>query len=252
MFDYVIDALNGALVAELPRTPAARHGTASARDELGKMKTFNIETKGGKRVMRDAMLNIETCDFAYRDPVGGKLPGNLASPPWSPAAVSAHTHAATVTTFLRKVLKRNNIDNMGGRVVSTVNCVVKQFEKPPPGSDVWLNAFWDGAQMLYGQERLDDGQLRSMASSLSVVAHELFHGVTGATARLVYLGETGALNEVLFGYFRHPRRQRHAAGYREMELAGRLRRRDPRHAGPDPAQAAQADEGFHQRSADPG
>ena len=195
VFDYVIDAGNGALVAELPRTPAVRHGTASARDELGRMKTFNIEMKGGKRIMRDAILNIETCDFAYRDPVGRKLPGNLASPPWSPAAVSAHTHAATVATFLRKVLKRNNIDNMGGRVVSTVNCVVKQFEPPPPGSDVWLNAFWDGAQMLYGQERLDDGQLRSMASSLSVVAHELFHGVTGATARLVYLGETGALNE---------------------------------------------------------
>ncbi|MGA7994969.1 MAG: M4 family metallopeptidase [Bradyrhizobium sp.] len=194
VFDYVIDARNGALVAELPRTPAARHGTASAADDLGRMKTFNIETKGGKRVMRDAILNIETCDFGYRDPVGGKLPGDLAASPWSPAAVSAHTHAATVATFLRKVLKRNNIDNMGGRVVSTVNCVVKQFEKPP-GSKVWLNAFWDGIQMLYGQEQLDDGQLRSMASSLSVVAHELFHGVTGATARLVYLGETGALNE---------------------------------------------------------
>lgn len=193
VFDYVIDALNGALVAELPRTPAARHGTASALDDLGRMKTFNIEMKGGKRVMRDAVLNIETCDFDYRDPVGGKLPGNLAASPWSPAAVSAHTHAATVTTFLRKVLKRNNIDNMGGRVVSTVNCVVKQFEKPP-GSDVWRNAFWDGAQMLYGQQ-LVDGKLQSMASSLSVVAHELFHGVTGATARLIYLGETGALNE---------------------------------------------------------
>jgi Zn-dependent metalloprotease len=193
VFDYVIDALNGALVAELPRTPAARHGTASALDDLGRMKTFNIEMKGGKRVMRDAILNIETCDFDYRDPVGGKLPGNLAASPWSPAAVSAHTHAATVTTFLRKVLKRNNIDNMGGRVVSTVNCVVKQFEKPP-GSDVWRNAFWDGAQMLYGQQ-LVDGKLQSMASSLSVVAHELFHGVTGATARLIYLGETGALNE---------------------------------------------------------
>lgn len=193
VFDYVIDAHNGALVAELPRTPAARHGTASALDELGRMKTFNVETKGGKRVMRDANLNIETCDFGYRDPVGGKLPGNLATAPWSPAAVSAHTHAATVATFLRKVLKRNNIDNMGGRVVSTVNCVVKQFEQPP-GSDVWLNAFWDGAQMLYGQELVGD-KLRSMASSLSVVAHELFHGVTGATARLVYLGETGALNE---------------------------------------------------------
>jgi Zn-dependent metalloprotease len=194
VFDYVIDALSGALVAELPRTPAARHATASARDELGRMQTFNIEIKGGKRVMRDAILNIETCDFAYRNPVGGKLPGELAASPWSPAAVSAHTHAVVVTRFLRKVLKRNNIDNMGGRVVSTVNCVVKQFEQPPPGSDVWLNAFWDGAQMLYGQELVDD-QLRSLASSLSVVAHELFHGVTGATARLIYLGETGALNE---------------------------------------------------------
>ena len=98
------------------------------------------------------VLNIETYDFGYRDPVGGKLPGKLARQPWSPAAVSAHTHAAMVTTFLRKVLKRNNIDNMGGRVVSTVNCVVKQFEQPPPGSKVWLNAFWDGTQMLYGQE----------------------------------------------------------------------------------------------------
>lgn len=193
VFDYVIDALTGALVAELPRTPAVAHSTASARDELGHVKTFNIEVKGGKRVMRDAILNIETYDLAYLDPIGGKLPGNLVTHPWSPAAVSAHTHAAVVTTFLRKVLKRNNIDNMGGRVVSTVNCVVKQFEQPP-GSKVWLNAFWDGSQMLYGQERLD-GKLRSMASSLSVVAHELFHGVTGATARLIYLGETGALNE---------------------------------------------------------
>jgi Zn-dependent metalloprotease len=193
VFDYVVDALTGALVAELPRTPAIAHGTASARDELGRIKTFNIEVTGGKRVMRDARLNIETYDLGYRDPVGGKLPGNLVAHPWSPAAVSAHTHAAVVTTFLRKVLKRNNIDNMGGRVVSTVNCVVRQFEQPP-GSKVWLNAFWDGTQMLYGQERLG-GQLRSLASSLSVVAHELFHGVTGATARLVYLGESGALNE---------------------------------------------------------
>lgn len=193
VLDYVVDALTGALVAELPRTPTMAAGTASASDELGDIKTFNIETSGGKPVMRDAVLNIETHDFRYRDPVGHKLPGDLVAHPWSPAAVSAHSNAAVVASFLRKVLKRNNIDNMGGRMVSTVNCLVKQFEWPP-GSKVWLNAFWDGNQMLYGQGRFN-GKLRSMASSLSVVAHELFHGVTGGTARLVYLGETGALNE---------------------------------------------------------
>jgi len=92
------------------------------------------------------------------------------------------------------VLKSNNVDNMGSTIVSPVNCVVKRFEQPPRGSNVWLNAFWTGTQMLYGQVPFD-GRLKSLASSLDVVAHELFHGVTGRTARLVYQGETGALNE---------------------------------------------------------
>jgi Zn-dependent metalloprotease len=48
--------------------------------------------------------------------------------------------------------------------------------------------------MVYGQAEFA-GKLRSLSSSLAVVAHELFHGVTGSTARLVYLNETGALNE---------------------------------------------------------
>jgi Zn-dependent metalloprotease len=186
VYDYVIDALT--------RTPAMAAETARGLDELGNEKIFGIEITGGKKVMRDTRLNVETYDFGYRDPVGGKLPGRLVTSPFSPAAVSAHANAAVVATFLREVLKRNNIDNMGGRVVSTVKCLVKQFEQPPPGSKVWLNAFWDGAQMLYGQARFDS-KLRSMASSLDVVAHELFHGVTGGTARLVYLGESGALNE---------------------------------------------------------
>jgi Zn-dependent metalloprotease len=191
--DYVIDALTGAVVAELPRTPTIAVGTGKGRDEFGKLKTFRIEIKDGKRILCDARLNIETHDFAFLDPVDGKLPGKLVRSPWSPAAVSAHTNAATVATFLRNVLKRNNIDNMGGPIVSTVNCLVRQFEQPP-GSRVWLNAFWNGTQMLYGQA-LFCGKLRSLASSLDVVAHELFHGVTRQTARLIYQGETGALNE---------------------------------------------------------
>jgi Zn-dependent metalloprotease len=193
VYDYVIDALTGALVAELPRTPTIAAGTGRGIDELGKTKTFGIEVTGGRPAMRDVKLNIETYDFAYRDPVERKLPGKLVAAPWSPAAVSAHTNATLVATFLRRVLKRNNIDNIGGRMVSTVNCVVKQFERPP-GSRIWLNAFWDGTQMLYGQAPFG-GQLRSLAASLAVVAHELFHGVTGGTARLIYQGESGALNE---------------------------------------------------------
>jgi Zn-dependent metalloprotease len=192
--DYVIDALTGALVAQLPRTPTIAVGTGKGLDEFGKMKTFGVEFTGGKRAMRNARLNIETYDFGFRDPVDGSLPGKLVRHPWSAAAVSAHTNAAVVATFLRDVLKRNNVDNMGGKIVSTVNCVVKQFERGSKGSNIWLNALWNGTQMLYGQAPYDD-RLKSLASSLDVVAHELFHGVTSHTARLIYQGETGALNE---------------------------------------------------------
>jgi Zn-dependent metalloprotease len=190
--DYVIDAITGVLVAELPRTPTI--AASKGLDESGEMKSFAVELRGGKRAMRDLRLNIETHDFAFHDPVEGKLPGKLVGFPWSAAAVSAHTNATAVVTFLRDVLKRNNVDNMGGTIVSTVNCLVRRFEQPPRGSKVWLNAFWNGTQMLYGQAPFD-GKLKSLASSLDVVAHELFHGVTGHTARLVYQGETGALNE---------------------------------------------------------
>ncbi|MBR0869320.1 M4 family metallopeptidase [Bradyrhizobium tropiciagri] len=191
IYDYVVDALTGALVAELPRTPTE---TSNGMDELGNDQTFGIVREGSKKVMRDDTLNIETYDFSFGDPERADLPGNLVAHPFSSAAVSAHCNATIVAKFLRDVLKRNNIDNMGGRMISTVNCVVKRFEQPPAGSKIWLNAFWDGTQMVYGQAKFD-GKLRSLSAALDVVAHELFHGVTGDTARLVYLGETGALNE---------------------------------------------------------
>ena len=108
--------------------------------------------------------------------------------------MSAHANASMVATFLRDVLKRNNIDNMGGRVDLDRQLRGEAFRAPPKNSKVWLNAFWDGKQMVYGQAMFG-GKLRSLSSSLDVVAHELFHGVTGGTARLVYQGESGALNE---------------------------------------------------------
>jgi Zn-dependent metalloprotease len=195
VFDYVIDALTGALVAEMPRTPTMADANEQALDELGTMRKFAVEVSGTKKAMRDAKLNVETYDFSFRDPdlAGAGLPGKLVAPPWSTAAVSAHVNAGVVATFLRDVLKRNNIDNKGGRLVSSVNCLIKE-EEDPPGSKVWLNAFWDGAQMVYGQAKFG-GKLRSLSSALDVVAHELFHGVTGGTARLAYENESGALNE---------------------------------------------------------
>jgi bacillolysin/neutral peptidase B len=121
-----------------------------------------------------------------------QLPGSyvaLAAPdPWNPAAVSAHANASEVVDFLRRVLLRQGIDDQGGRLISSINCTLQ------PGVQEWRNAAWYRGQMLYGQRQVN-GSLRSYAVARDVVAHEIFHGVTESTARLDYLGESGALNE---------------------------------------------------------
>jgi Zn-dependent metalloprotease len=199
VFDYVIDARTGSLVAALPRTPSMAGDTAQGVDELGTTQTLGIDTNGAAQVLRDTALNIETYDFNWADPKAEptKLPGNIyaAPPAWTSAAISAHANAAVVATFLRDVLKRNNIDGNGGRIISSVNCIWKIYEDPR-GSKNWLNAFWDPdrKQMIYGQATIDN-KLRSLASQLDIVAHELFHGVTAFTSKLEYVSEPGALNE---------------------------------------------------------
>jgi Zn-dependent metalloprotease len=199
VFDYVVDARTGSLVAALPRTPSMAAATAQGVDELGVTQTFGTDSNGSTQVLRDTALNIETYDFKWADPKANaqKLPGSIyASPPaWTSAAVSAHANATIVAAFLRDVLKRNNIDDKGGRIVSSVNCIWKAYEDPPRSKN-WLNAFWDPdlKQMIYGQATIDN-KLRSLASSLDIVAHELFHGVTDHTSKLEYAFESGALNE---------------------------------------------------------
>lgn len=199
--DFVIDAHTGSLVAELPRTPTmAGENEVETADGLGikRLIRFQIDSSG-KKVLVDERLNISTFDFAFRDPEveSFNLPGkSVVNPPetWPGEAVSAHANAAAVASFLRDVLMRNNIDNQGGPLVSTVNCRVVR-DNPLDGKQ-WLNAAWTPfrKQMLYGQV-LNNGKLRSLAVNLDIVGHEMFHGVTDSSSRLEYLNESGALNE---------------------------------------------------------
>ena len=189
-FDYVVDAHSGELVAELPRSHNVR---VRARDGLKKMRTINFSKNSKGSFLHDPELNLHTFDFGYGnvDVLVSKLPGRyVANPPkpWNGAAVSAHANAADVLKFLSTVLRRNGVDNMGGPVRSSINCVEES------GTKEWDNATWYRKQMMYGQSKVD-GELRSWALAKDIVAHELTHGITDYTARIEYLGESGALNE---------------------------------------------------------
>ncbi len=54
-----------------------------------------------------------------------------------------------------------------------------------------VNAFWNGSWASYG----DGSGTWTPLTSLDVVGHEFTHGVTGNTAGLIYMNESGALNE---------------------------------------------------------
>lgn len=63
--------------------------------------------------------------------------------------------------------------------------------------NAYVNAFWDGTQMTYG----DGANNARPLTSIDVVAHEMSHGVTENTANLNYSGDAGGLNEATSDIF---------------------------------------------------
>ncbi|UOE44699.1 M4 family metallopeptidase [Agromyces larvae] len=81
-----------------------------------------------------------------------------------------------------RVFGRDSIDGRGMALEATVHY-----------GDRYDNAFWDGERMVFGD---GDGEVfTGFTNSLSVIGHELAHGVTERTAALRYEGQSGALNE---------------------------------------------------------
>lgn len=197
LFDYVIDAHTGEVVAELPRTQTAVAVEVTALDGIGDSRQIRVLDDGqGTRIMHDPSYNVWTHNFNFADAhaLPNQLPGDSVSnppDPWNPAAVSAHANAVAVAAFLKDVLRRNGLDNAGGPIVSSINCVYRVS-----GTREWRNAAWlpGRRQMIYGQRQVN-GALRSYAVAGDIVAHEILHGLTEATARLEYLAMSGALNE---------------------------------------------------------
>ncbi len=115
-----------------------------------------------------------------------RLPGALATDAdnqWTDGSVvDAHKYLENVYDFYLNVFNRSSFDNNNGALVASVHY----------GTD-YVNAYWDGSQMVFGD---GDGETAdSLAGAVDVIAHELTHAVTDYTSDLIYLDESGALNE---------------------------------------------------------
>ncbi|MFC4146569.1 M4 family metallopeptidase [Micromonospora mangrovi] len=104
------------------------------------------------------------------------------------AAVDAHFGAAKTFDYFTNVHARNGIFGNGTGVPSRVHY----------GSN-YVNAFWDGSQMTYG----DGSGNANPLVALDVAGHEMSHGVTEnvVPGGLTYSGESGGLNEATSDIF---------------------------------------------------
>jgi Zn-dependent metalloprotease len=109
------------------------------------------------------------------------------------AVQEAYQYLGDTFRFYWEAYQRNSIDDAGLPLVATVN-----YREDP--SEPYDNAFWNGEQMIFGD---GDGTFfeKRFTRAIDVVGHELTHGVTGASRNLVYLGQSGALNESVSDVF---------------------------------------------------
>jgi Zn-dependent metalloprotease len=102
------------------------------------------------------------------------------------AAVDAHYGAGKTYDYYNTQLGRAGIWNNGTGARSRVHY-----------GQNYVNAFWDGTQMTYG----DGSGNANPLVELDVAGHEMSHGVTENTAGLNYSGDAGGLNEATSDIF---------------------------------------------------
>ncbi|MGH9336658.1 MAG: M4 family metallopeptidase, partial [Vicinamibacteria bacterium] len=103
------------------------------------------------------------------------------------AVVDAHAYSGYTYDYYFKRHGRNGLDDAGRVAINYVHFL--------PVSEEYNNAFFDpvDTSMNYGD---GDGEtFNFFSASLDVVAHELTHGVTEFSSGLIYMNESGALNE---------------------------------------------------------
>jgi len=115
--------------------------------------------------------------------------GNGTSSNAASAGVDAHYGIQKTYDYYKNVHGRNGIDGAGGTGYNRVHY-----------SSRYNNAFWSDSCfcMTYGD---GDGTTFTPLTAIDVAGHEMTHGVTSRTARLVYSGESGGLNEATSDIF---------------------------------------------------
>ncbi|MEO6018733.1 MAG: M4 family metallopeptidase [Knoellia sp.] len=154
--------------------------------------TLNTTQSGSSWLLKDSLGNYTTdlngatsgngTQFTDADNVWG----SGAASNRQTAGVDAQYGAEKTYAYYNSVLGRRGIWDNGTGARSRVHY-----------GNAYVNAFWDGTQMTYGDGISNTHPL----TAIDVAAHEMSHGVTENTANLNYSGDAGGLNEATSDIF---------------------------------------------------
>lgn len=168
---------------------AAKEALRHVRTVQAARAATTAESPPGMRQLQPGPVNRSVFDAKS----GESLPGLLVrkegeAATGDPAADEAYDGLGHTHSLYADVFGRNSIDGLGMPLKATVH-----FGK------LYDNAFWDGQQMVFGD---GDGEIfERFTRSLSVIGHELTHGVTQFSAGLAYRNQAGAINESVSDVF---------------------------------------------------
>jgi Zn-dependent metalloprotease len=183
--EVFIDAKTGGFVKENQLIHNANVSATGATLFNG-IQSFTADLSGTAYILRQTASGggVETYSLKNGTSYTAAIDITSSDPDsWGDAtAVQAHWGAEQTYAYFNTVLNRNSFNNAGAVIKSYVHY-----------STNYVNAFWDGSRMTYGDGDLSLGYLPLV--SLDICGHEITHGVTTYSANLTYSNESGALNE---------------------------------------------------------
>ncbi|MFK7971176.1 MAG: M4 family metallopeptidase [Bacteroidia bacterium] len=182
--DVYIDAMTGNFIGENQKIHHANVAASGATLYNG-IRNFTADSYNGSYRLRQTSSGSGVRTYSLNNGVSYGNASDVTSSTTNftsnPTAVQAHWASEQVYDYFLQDHSRNSYDGNGSVLQSYVNY----------GTN-YVNAFWDGVRMTYGD---GNGSTYGPLVSIDIVGHEIAHGVTQNSANLVYMNQSGALNE---------------------------------------------------------
>ncbi len=163
------------------------------RDGMPADDLVYVDARRGGILLVNPLIHTAMNRRVYSANNGTSTPGTLKRSEGQAAIGDAHVDInydmlGKTYECYQTLFGRDSYNNAGATLTSTVHY----------GSN-YVNAYWDGTQMVYGDGNGTDSI--ELGKDLDVTVHELTHAVTDSESDLVYSGESGGLNESMSDIF---------------------------------------------------